>query len=173
MGQRTQIHIKKDEQFYVIHNQWGYGHNMMNDVQKIIDAGLFDGANIKDLLLPFISGDGSYYSLDQGDNNNGVFLLDCDSKSYCFLAGNEDINYVTIHAPFNCKKVLNAVEYLEIWYKEDLEKAEAIENLFKDNGYSLMTNYKWNTGNLASTFITQSKAFIKISVENENAYESY
>ena len=170
MGQRTQLHIKKNSNFYVIHDQWGDGYYMINNVKKIIDAGLFEDADIERLLLPFNAKQGArqeapYYTLDRGDNNNGVFLLDCDRKSYCFLAGNEDIEYLTIHASFDNKHALNTLQYLNIWGKEYIKdenkEAEGIDKLFKKNGFSLMVNYKWESGYQVSKFIEKSRLFEK------------
>jgi len=162
MGQRTQLHIKKNNEFYVIHDQWGYGQYMLRNVAILLKL------DVEQLGKIFEEeGDMEYYSVEHGDNNNGYFLIDHDKKLYCFLPGNEDIQHVRYDISVRELQPLNAKEYITIYedFEQHLNFAMAIDKHFKNMGYELFTCYKFqDTTKNIDLFFNESDEYEKKNI---------
>ena len=179
MAQRTQLHIKKNGQFYVIHNQWGLGKYMLLDVCMLTRCGIFnDNLNAKEfsnqLSKHFKKEGGSYYSVEQGVNNNGFCLIDCDAKTYGFVLGREELIFACGPVPVSELTVLSGASYLLAFPHDimSIEIAENLDNLFKKEGYCLFVNERTKTEkSLLNNFLEESNQFSR-EKNNKNAYDA-
>ena len=184
MGHRTQLHIKRKDQFYVIHNQWGTGTGLTKDLKKVMVE--LDASNtsitcydflekLKDSFVP----DGEYFIPDDGDNDNGFCLLDCDKKAYAFLLGAAHLRGVRYDTPCFYRQIVTTSHYISIGVcssgdeQKNHDYGKDFDNFLQNaRDYNLMANYDWEKERgrpLLSEFLDQSRIFAKTG-RNNNAF---
>lgn len=175
MGQRTQIHIRKDNKFYVVLNQFGAGKDLVYIIEELIKAKLLEqNTKIESVFkkLKLKNLDFQYLSVEVFDNDNGYFLLDLDNKIYCLLAGVEELNLLDVSLLL--RKRLSIARYLLLFCKYEYETSEifaiarACDEKLIDSRFKLIDNYKYNhkTKKLEKykleDFLKASRKFFKI-----------